>query len=124
MWVNIKNWMIRNEKQKGVLFLLLFSIAFLGIFLCTYALFFLNGKSFIWNYDGIKQHFAALVYLGRYYRELAGSFLRGDFTLPMFDFSIGMGEDIITTLNFYGLGDPLTLLAAFVPEQKMEVLYD
>lgn len=119
-----KNWMMRNEKQKGVLFLLLFSIAFLGIYLCTYALFFQKGKSFIWNYDGIKQHFASLVYLGRYYRELAGAFLQGDFTLPMFDFSIGMGEDIMTTLNFYGLGDPLTLLAALVPVEKMEVLYN
>lgn len=119
-----KNWMMRNEKQKGVLFLLLFSIAFLGIYLCTYALFFQRGKSYIWNYDGIKQHFASLVYLGRYYREVAGAFLQGDFTLPMFDFSIGMGEDIMTTLNFYGLGDPLTLLAALVPEEKMEALYN
>ena len=119
-----KNWMMRNKKQKGVLFLLLFSIAFLGIYLCTYALFFQKGKSFIWNYDGIKQHFASLVYLGRYYRELAGAFLQGDFALPMFDFSIGMGEDIITTLNFYGLGDPLTLFSALVPENNMESLYN
>ena len=42
----------------------------------------------------------------------------------MFDLSLGMGEDIITTLNFYGLGDPLTLLAALVPEEKTEYLYD
>lgn len=48
----------------------------------------------------------------------------GHFTLPMFDFSIGMGEDILTTLNFYGMGDPLTLLSVFVPKQRMEMFYD
>lgn len=119
-----KNWMMRNEKQKGILFLLLFSFAFFVIYVLTYELFSWYGKSYIWYYDGLKQHFAALVYLGRYYRELAVSFWHGDFTLPMFDFTIGMGEDVITTLNFYGLGDPLTLMAAFVPDEKMETLYN
>lgn len=118
-----RKWNVYNKKQKTALFLLFFSMAFAGLFLCTYFLFFRYGKSFIWNYDGIKQHFTALAYLGNYYREIASNLLQGDFTLPMFDFSIGMGEDIITTLNFYGLGDPLTLLAAFVPEQKTEMLY-
>lgn len=123
MWVTGKNRILKNEKQKRGLFLLLFSITFFAIFLIAYVSFFRNGKSFIWYYDGIKQHYAALVYLGRYYREAAVSFLHGDFTLPMFDFSIGMGEDIVTTLNFYGLGDPLTL-AAFVPDAHMEKLYN
>lgn len=119
-----KNRIPKNEKQKRGLFLLLFSITFFVIYLIAYVFFFRGGKSYIWDYDGIKQHYAALVYLGRYYREAAVSFLHGDFTLPMFDFSIGMGEDIVTTLNFYGLGDPLTLLAAFVPDAHMEKLYN
>lgn len=116
--------MQKNKKQKALCFLLLFSITFAGIAFATYFLFLKYGKSFIWNYDGIKQHYAALCYLGSYYREIASGFLSGDFVVPMFDFSLGMGEDIITTLNFYGLGDPLTLLAAFVPGEKMEYLYD
>ena len=116
--------MQKNKKQKALCFLLLFSLAFAGIAFGTYFLFLRYGKSFIWNYDGIKQHYAALCYLGKYYREIVSGFLAGDFVLPMFDFSLGMGEDIITTLNFYGLGDPLTLLAALVPEQKTEYLYN
>lgn len=116
--------MIRNKKQKALCFLLLFSIVFAVVFGCTYFVFWKNGKSFIWDYDGIKQHYAALCYLGRYYREFLSGVLRGDFVPPMFDLSLGMGEDIITTLNFYGLGDPLTLLAALVPEEKTEYLYD
>ena len=116
--------MQKNKKQKALCFLLLFSLSFAGIAFGTYFLFLRYGKSFIWNYDGIKQHYAALCYLGKYYREIVSGFLAGDFVLPMFDFSLGMGEDIITTLNFYGLGDPLTLLAALVPEQKTEYLYN
>lgn len=113
-----------NKKQKALCFLLLFSVIFVVVFGCTYFVFWRNGKSFIWDYDGIKQHYAALCYLGNYYREIFSGMVRGDFVLPMFDLSLGMGEDIITTLNFYGLGDPLTLLAALVPEEKTEYLYD
>lgn len=116
--------MKRNKKQKALCFLLLFSVVFVVVFGCTYFVFWKNEKSFIWNYDGIKQHYAALCYLGRYYREICSGMLRGDFVPPMFDLSLGMGEDIMTTLNFYGLGDPLTLLAALVPEEKTEYLYD
>ena len=118
-----KNRMMGNEKQKKWIFLLLFSISFFAVFAVTYACFFFQGKSFIWDYDGIKQHYAALAYLGKYYREAALQLLHGNFTLPMFDFSMGMGEDIITTLNFYGLGEPLTFLAAFVPQRHTELLY-
>lgn len=116
--------MKRNKKQKALCFLLLFSVVFVVVFGCTYFVFWKNGKTFIWNYDGIKQHYAALCYLGRYYREFFSGMLRADFVPPMFDLSLGMGEDIITTLNFYGLGDPLTLLAALVPQEKTEYLYD
>lgn len=37
--------------------------------------------------------------------------------------SIGLGGDIVTTLNYYVLGDPLNLLAVFVPVQFTEILY-
>lgn len=124
MQVINKKWIPENKKQKGVLFLLLFSMVFFVVYVCAYAVFRANGRSYIWNYDGVKQHYAALSYLGRYYREVFFSWLSGTPSLPMVDFSIGMGEDVITTLNFYGLGDPLTLLAAVVPESGLEALYN
>lgn len=42
-------------------------------------------------------------------------FMHGNFTLPMYDTAIGMGDDILGTLNFYGLGDPFYLLTSFIP---------
>lgn len=124
MQVINRNWIPENKKQKRVLFLLLFSMVFFVVYVCAYAFFLRDGKSYIWNYDGVKQHYAALSYLGTYYREVFFSWLHGTPSLPMMDFSIGMGEDVITTLNFYGLGDPLTLLAAVVPESGIESLYN
>lgn len=119
-----EKWCSFHGRKKATLYMLLYTIAFAVLFACTYLLFFLKGKSFIWYYDGVKQHFTALIYLGKYYRGIVNNIFQGNFVLPMYDFSIGMGEDIISSLNFYGLGDPLTLLAAFVPASKMELLYD
>mgnify|MGYP002225045529 CR=1 FL=1 len=44
--------------------------------------------------------------------------------LPMWDMNIGYGSDILTTLHYYVIGDPLTLLSVFVPADKTEVLYE
>ena len=42
----------------------------------------------------------------------------------MWDMNIGYGSDILTTLHYYVIGDPLTLLSVFVPADKTEVLYE
>lgn len=77
------------------------------------AIFALNGQSFIQYGDTLKQHYPFLVYYGRWLRQAARCVLTGA-AVPTWDFSIGYGADIITTLSYYGLGDPLDLLAAFV----------
>ena len=35
-----------------------------------------------------------------------------------------IGSDILTTLHYYVIGDPLTLLSVFVPEKNTEILYE
>ena len=89
--------------------------ALLSVFL--FIIFALNGKSLIWMYDGKTQHFPALVYIGEYLKKAIG----GNFS--MMDFHIGQGFDVISSLNYYGFGDPLNLLAVLVPRANMEVLY-
>ncbi len=44
--------------------------------------------------------------------------------MPMWDMNIGYGSDILTTLHYYVIGDPLTLLSVFVPADKTEILYE
>ena len=45
------------------------------------------------------------------------------FVLPQWDFSIGLGSDILTTLHFYAIGDPLDLLSIACPAKYAAYLY-
>ena len=42
----------------------------------------------------------------------------------MIDFNLGQGFDVIGTLNYYGFGDPVTLLTVLFPENEMELMYE
>ncbi len=95
----------------------LYTPIFLLLTLLVYSPFFLEGKTLIITGDSIWQHYPAFVYEGRYVREVLHSlFSGGGFILPMWDFSIGLGADIATSLHYYGFGDPLTWLFALLPE--------
>lgn len=79
----------------------------------------------MWSHDGIPQHLNSLAYYGRYLREVLHTiFVEHKLELPMWDMNIGYGSDILTTLHYYVIGDPLTLLSVFVPADKTEVLYE
>lgn len=74
--------------------------------------------------DGLVQHFNFLAYYGEWLRNiLKNIFVLHTFSIPEYDLSIGLGGDIATTLNYYVLGDPLNLLAVFVPARFTEFLY-
>lgn len=101
----------------------LFFLIFMGAVAAGYLFI---GKSFIWgpNGDGMRQHYTSLAYLGEYLRTiLKNIFIDHTFEIPMWDLHIGYGSDIITTLHYYTLGDPLNLLSVFVPQQYTEYLY-
>lgn len=96
---------------------------FFILFFLGFITFFVQGKSFVWEGDGFRQYYSVLSYLGRFYRELLAGVCKGSFEIPMIDYTIGQGEDIITTFANYGLGDPLAALSVFVPSAYTEVLY-
>ncbi|MDE7418040.1 MAG: YfhO family protein [Lachnospiraceae bacterium] len=45
------------------------------------------------------------------------------FVFPMIDFTIGMGDDTIAALNYYGLGDPFYFLTMLVSEENLPYFY-
>ncbi len=94
----------------SVFFFLLLPVVFLP--------FLKEGRSFVWNVDGISQHYPALIYYGKLLRGI----FRGN-GFPMVDFSVGMGYDTITTLHYYVLGDPVSLLAVFMTENNGVMVY-
>ncbi len=116
--MRVKKKKVETRKQRGWNYVLGYSGCFLIISLCVFSFFYLNGKTFIWAYDGIPQHFNALLYYREWLREIFSTLLTEHrLEIPMWSMDIGYGADIITTLNYYVLGDPLTLLAAFVPKE-------
>ena len=110
--------MERIDKKKMLREPSAFTLYTLGFVLILAALlipFLLDGHTLIHGSDGYAQHYPVFVYLHEYFWEFFGNLAQGDFSLPLFDLSIGLGEDILLTLNYYGLGDPLYFLCALVP---------
>lgn len=105
--------------------LLGYSVVFAIIAVFVYGVFFIaNGRSLVLAPDGLSQHVTVLAYYGQYLRTiLRNIFVEHTFVIPMFDFSIGLGGDIVSTLHYYGIGDPLNLFSVFVPEAYTEYLY-
>lgn len=114
----------KSGRKKYYFSYTIFFLIFMGIITAGYLFI---GKSFIWgpNGDGMRQHYTSLAYLGEYLRTiLKNIFIDHTFEIPMWDLHIGYGSDIITTLHYYTLGDPLNLLSVFVSQRYTEYLYD
>lgn len=108
----------------SVRFFLVYTALFLVTFVLAFSPFLFGGKSFIWYNDGHFQHYPALVYVGRYLRQTVLGLLRGTGGPALFDLNLAMGGDVIATLNYYGFGNPLYLLSAFVPTHYTEGLFN
>ena len=114
-----------DRKKQIARFLAVYTALFILTFLLSYSPFLQEGKTLIWsNNDGRTQHYPTLVYVGRYLRQIVLNLLHGELAIPLFDLNLAMGSDVIATLNYYGLGNPLYLLSAFVPTRYTEYLFN
>ncbi len=117
-----------SRKEKGK-YLLYYTLAFALLAAACFIWFVLKGKSMLWagksgSLDGLSQHYTALSYYGTYLRTVFRTFLStGKIVFPAFDATIGLGGDVLTTLHYYVIGDPLTLFSAVVPRAYTEYLY-
>ena len=108
-----------GKRELFLSYILPFSALFVIVQYFVFFVFYRHNITFIWNYDGVHQHYPAL----SYYSSLLKNLLSGK-GLSMVDFSIGQGFDVITTLNYYVIGDPLTVLAGIWDPNHLETLYD
>jgi len=121
---------ISASKHRTLWFIAAYTVLFSVCALAVLCHFIIKGKSLVWgglsgNIDGISQHYIALSYWGTYLIDIVRTlFTEGRLSIPLFDTSIGMGSDVIQTLSYYVIGDPLTLLSALVPRAYTEYLYD
>ena len=102
----------------------LFTLIFALFSVVLFMPFIVSGKTFVYDFDGIKQHLIAYTYYGRLVREIFHTvFVNHKFVLPQFDLTIGYGSDIIQTLNYYCIGDPFAFFSFLVPESKTYAFY-
>lgn len=110
------NWIGHLERPRNyyVSYTILFAIFFAG---AEFA-FLYFGKSFLWAADGLSQHYPSLLYTRRWIREIARSILVDHtFRFPMWDMSIGFGQDFQDAFSFR----PINFLFALVPESGIEL---
>ncbi|WP_235032856.1 YfhO family protein [Enterococcus sp. CSURQ0835] len=111
-----------NRKQFGYYFRL--SLALWIVIFCTYFWWPLAGKAMVEYWDGQPQHFVAFIYTGKYIRELLNHiFIQHNFNFPLYDFSIGYGQNIIGTMHYYALGDPFNLLSVVTRPKHAEFMF-
>lgn len=106
-----------------------YTICFCVMSIFIYSTFLYYGKSFVFcdnnlGGDGLVQHYNSFVYYGKYLRTIIkGILFEHQLKIPMWDMSIGYGQDIITTLSYYVIGDPFSALSVFVPVKYAEYAY-
>ena len=100
-------------------YIIRYSLLFLGISVFVFLPFIRYSRSFVNKVDGMPQYIVYLRYMGQYLRLCAKNILHGNLSLPLYDFSIGMGDDIGQIVRFH----PLDFLSALVPSACTEQLY-
>lgn len=93
----------------------LYTLIFMGLVACLYGIFLLTGKSFIWEGDGLAQHYPVLE---KFYTWLHSGSLSG------WSWNLGLGADKMTTFSYYVLGDPFSYLIWFFPKHSIEMGYN
>ncbi|MBQ9503920.1 MAG: YfhO family protein [Lachnospiraceae bacterium] len=103
---------------------LLYTVLFILTALIIFSVFYLGGLTFISKGDGTNQHVKALVYYSEYLRDFVKNLIYGHrFVLPEWEAGIGEGGDILSTLHYYAIGDPLTLLSVFFDRSNIHICY-
>ena len=115
---------MNSGKKKSRIAYLFYTILFLFTLSTVLFYFWRYDKSMVWDCDGVYQHFNSFVYYGEYLRNILRNLWENHtLSVPMWDMSIGYGADILTTLNYYAIGDPLALLSVFARPEKAEYMY-
>lgn len=110
--------------QNLILFYLSYCLVFFLFAGFAFCLFLITKRSFIWFKDGWNQHFRALLYYSKWLKDVARNILVfHQFSLPTFSAHIGLGSDVIQTLHYYVIGDPLALFSVFVSQNHMARFY-
>ena len=110
----------RRRRRYFGIYTLAFWVTAFFVFLC----FIQTNRSLIWSTDGWEQHYQALCYYAGWLRGILRGLLREHrLVIPSWEFHFGEGADVLNTLHYYVLGDPIALFSVFVPLRWMHYFY-
>lgn len=76
------------------------------------------------SWDAITQMYPVMTYVRRTLLKFFQSVFNGqNFSFPMIEWSLGMGDNTISVLNWHGFGDPLYFFSVFVSEGNLPYFY-
>lgn len=91
-----------------------YTIIFVIATMIVFMTFIVNRRTLVAVNDGFNCFLPIFVYSGRYLRKLIPTLL-SEGRIPLFDFSIGFGDDIPGTLSYGGFGSPFMIISALTP---------
>jgi len=90
----------RVEGKNTIKFFISYTIVFVIMSCVVFSWWIATDRTFVFRNDGWDQHFKALVYYGRYLREIAKTLIfEHQLIIPSWDFAIGEGSDIVFTFK-------------------------
>nr|MCR5625962.1 hypothetical protein [Lachnospiraceae bacterium] len=115
---------IEAFKKKKYAYFVVYTLGFAVTAAFVFRYFILYGKTFIDNSDGLIQNFNTMLYYSKLLKSIIKDVLSGNgINIPMWDFNLGMGEDIVELLNYHLVGDPLTLIGAIWPGTRIDYMF-
>ncbi len=117
--------MNKNNKKQSIGIVLLYTALFVLMCLLVFGIHWKKGLSFIFSTDGWNQHFRALQFYSDWLQQIVRGVIKDfHFSIPLWSDVMGYGADVISTLHYYVIGDPLCLLSVFIPDRFMVYFYD
>lgn len=118
--------MLKNRKSNRRLrYVLAYTILYLILAGLLVLFFRLQNRSLVYHADAWRQHLRALAYYGKWLRgNLWHLFHDHSLTPQAWSFGLGYGSDVLTTLHYYCIGEPLTALSVFVPERFTKYYFE
>ena len=118
--------MLKNRKSNRRLrYILIYTILYLILAGLLILFFKLQNRSLVYHADAWRQHLRALAYYGKWLRGNLWHLLHNhSLTAQAWSFGLGYGSDVLTTLHYYCIGEPLTALTVFVPERFTKYYFE
>ncbi len=109
-----------KEKLKNKKIYAIYTALFILMVFIVFGIFFVNNRTFIWQADGLRQHYIILKDFNEIIRGFLASPQNG---VKLFSWNMGLGFDVIGQYSYYVLGDPFAYISLLFPMEKLETAY-